>query len=37
MEHVLLDGDTLTLEEVDSRGTAVRLRDGFAKLLSPYL
>ena len=27
----------LTLAEVDARGTAVRLRDGVAKLFSPYL
>ena len=27
----------LTLEEVDSRGLVVKLRDGLARLLSPYL
>jgi cardiolipin synthase len=27
----------VTLEEVDGRGLAVKLRDGLARLLSPYL
>ena len=27
----------ITLEEVDSRGTPARLRDGVARLLTPYL
>jgi cardiolipin synthase len=27
----------VTLEEVDRRGLAVRLRDGLARLLAPYL
>jgi cardiolipin synthase len=30
-------GSEVTMEEVDKRGLPVRLRDGVARLLSPYL
>jgi cardiolipin synthase len=37
MGDVMRDADEVTLEDVDARSKAVRLRDGLVKLFSPYL
>jgi len=37
LEGLIARSHQVTLEEVDSRPAPVRLRDGFAKLFSPYL
>ena len=37
LEGRIAQSQRVTLEEVDSRSTAVRLRDGLAKIVSPYL